>query len=73
MWMQYAAAVDSVAEQAEVSSTRASLRRMSGTILMLDNTNGQGAVVVPEEGEGDDGADDAEGPEDEVEDEAEGE
>ena len=49
MWHQYLNDVGNVAEQAEGASIRTSLRRMSNAILVLDNNNGQGAAVLPEE------------------------
>ena len=54
MWLQYVADVGSAAaEQVEAASVRTSLRRMSRTILVLENENGQGAAaVLPEEEKG---------------------
>ena len=52
MWFQYVADFDSAPEQVEAPSVRASLRRMSGAILMPHKKNGQGAAVLPEEKEG---------------------
>ena len=49
MWLQYVANVGSAPEQVEVPGIRTSVRRMSRTIILLENENDQGAAVVPEE------------------------
>ena len=54
MWHQYVAKVGSSGEHIEGATIRASLRRRSHAILVLDNKNGQGAaaVLAKEEKEG---------------------
>ena len=51
MWLQYVADVGSAPEHIEAASIRASLRRMSHAIIVLETKNDQGAAVLPEDEE----------------------
>ena len=49
MWLQYVADMDTEDGQNEGASVRASLRRMSRTFIVVDNTNSESIAVVPAE------------------------